>query len=89
MHYAGSYESGTNLWVDGGEETNDSFEVRDWWAFDAQYELEMLGLHGATLRVGCQNCLDEPPPDYNDTVFGENIHDGRGAMLYARWTQPL
>ena len=41
----------------------------------------------AELVIGCRNCLDEAPPDYNDRWQAEGFHDGRGAMIYARWIQ--
>ncbi len=86
LHYAGDYESGTVLHVDGAP-TGDPFRVGSWWALDLQYAYRFESLDGATLRIGCRNCTDEDPPVYNDTINGVNIHDGRGAMIYARWSQ--
>ncbi len=88
LHYAGRYESATSLWRDGVD-TGQPFEVGAWWSLDLQYSYRIEWLNGATLRFGCRNCTDNPPPDYNDTITGENIHDGRGALLYLRWTQSI
>ncbi|MFZ2508187.1 MAG: TonB-dependent receptor [Steroidobacteraceae bacterium] len=88
LHYAGRYESATSLWQNGVD-TGQPFEVVAWWSLDLQYNYRIERLNGATLRFGCRNCTDNPPPDYNDTITGENIHDGRGALLYVRWTQSI
>src|SRR5262249_38764792 len=88
VHYTGEYRSETDGWRNGIH-TGRGFDVDDWGDLDLQYRYRIERLRDATLRIGCINCTDESPPQYNDTTTGENIHDGRGAMLYVRWTQPL
>lgn len=88
LHYTGEYRSKTDTWRNNVD-TGLPFDVNDWWALDLQYQYRLMVLKDATLRIGCRNCTDEAPPRYNDTTTGENIHDGRGTLLYVRWTQPL
>ena len=86
LHYSGSFHSPYN-WVVDDRETDVPFSVDDYWQPDLQYSYRFTGLKGAELRVGCRNCLGQDPPDYNYAVPGEFFHEGRGALLYARWTQ--
>jgi outer membrane receptor protein involved in Fe transport len=86
--YAGSYQSGVTMVIDG-RETDMPFIVDDYWQLDIQYSHEFQGLRSATLRLGCRNCLDANPPVYNYPIPGEYLHEGRGALLYLRWTQPF
>lgn len=88
VHYAGSYRSPVN-WVVEGEETDTPFIIDDYWQLDLQYSYLFESLKEATLRLGCRNCLDADPPVYNYPVPGEFLHEGRGALLYVRWTQPF
>jgi outer membrane receptor protein involved in Fe transport len=87
-HYIGSYESPLNLTINNLE-TDRPFKVEAYTQFDLQYSYTFERLRGATLRLGCQNCTDEDPPVYNYNVTAEAFHEGRGALVYARWTQPF
>jgi len=87
-HYVGSYESPLNLSINNIE-TDRPFNVDAYTQFDLQYSYTFERLRGATLRLGCQNCTDEDPPVYNYTVNAEAFHEGRGALVYMRWTQPF
>jgi iron complex outermembrane receptor protein len=86
--YVGSYESPLNLSINNIE-TDRPFKVDAYTQFDLQYSYTFNDLRGATLRLGCQNCTDEDPPVYNYTVNAEAFHESRGALVYARWTQPF
>ncbi len=88
LNYAGSYQSPLNLVVDN-EETDTPFKVDDYWQLDLQYSYTFASLKGGQLRIGCINCLDAYPPAYNYDVTSESFHEGRGAMVYVRWTQPF
>ena len=88
LHYVGGYVSPVELHVDGTP-TGRPFRVPDWWSLDLQYSRTFARLNGATLRIGCENCVDQQPPTYNYTELGENLHDVRGTLFYARWTQPF
>jgi TonB dependent receptor len=88
VNYAGRYQSPVNLVV-SGEETETPFIIDDYWQLDLQYSYVFDNLKGATLRLGCRNCLDANPPVYNYPVPGEFLHEGRGALLYVRWSQPF
>ena len=87
-HYVGSYKSPLNLSINNIE-TDRPFKVDAYTQFDLQYSYTFQSLRGATLRLGCQNCTDEDPPVYNYTVNAEAFHEGRGALVYVRWTQPF
>ncbi len=71
-----------------GEESDIPFIVDSHTTLDLQYALHFERLRNAVVRVGCQNCTDEDPPFTHDT-HGENIHDRRGLIWYANWTQPF
>jgi iron complex outermembrane receptor protein len=86
--YAGDYQSPVELVVDD-QPTNTPFIVDDYWQLDLQYSYEFERLRSAILRLGCRNCLDADPPVYNYPSTGEYLHEGRGALLYLRWTQPF
>jgi outer membrane receptor protein involved in Fe transport len=86
--YAGDYESWLNLHVDGIE-TDQPFVIDDYAQLDLQYSYVFERLRGGMIRVGCRNCTDEDPPVYNQTVDSEAFHEGRGAMVYIRWSQPF
>jgi outer membrane receptor protein involved in Fe transport len=88
VNYAGRYHSPLNLAVDD-QETATPFIIDDYWQLDLQYSYLFERLKAATLRLGCRNCLDADPPVYNYDVPGEFLHEGRGALLYVRWTQPF
>ncbi|MCZ6852677.1 MAG: TonB-dependent receptor, partial [Gammaproteobacteria bacterium] len=87
-HYVGKYFSPLDRVVNGIE-TNRPVVIRDWITLDLQYVRSFPTLRDAELAIGCQNCGDADPPRYNYTFNGENLHDGRGAIAYLRWTQPL
>jgi hypothetical protein len=87
-HYISSYQSPLNLSINNLE-TDRPFIVDAYTQFDLQYSYTFARLSGATLRLGCQNCTGEDPPVYNYTVSAEAFHEGRGALVYARWTQPF
>ena len=84
----GSYFSPLNLAIDNLE-TDTPFEVDAYTQFDLQYSYTFDALRGATLRLGCQNCMGQDPPVYNYSVTAEAFHEGRGALLYLRWEQPF
>ena len=88
LNYAGHYQSYLNLVVDN-QETDTPFIVDDYWQLDLQYSYVFDSLKGAMLRLGCRNCLDADPPVYNYDVVNEPFHEGRGVLLYIRWTQPF
>jgi hypothetical protein len=71
-----------------GVESDIPFIVDSFTTLDLQYAWHIEQLRDATLRFGCQNCTDEDPPFTHDTA-GENIHDRRGLIWYANWTQPF
>jgi hypothetical protein len=72
-----------------GREIDTLFIIDDYWQLDLQYSYLLESLKAVTLRLGCRNFLDADPPLYNYPVPGELLHEGRGALLYARWTQPF
>jgi len=88
--YAGEYQSPVNLVV-GGRQTDTPFIVDDYMQLDLQYRYEFESLNGGMLRIGCRNCTDADPPVFNYGVdrSTEAFHDGRGAMVYLRWSQPF
>ena len=88
LNYAGSFESKLNVVVND-EETDIPFVVDDYWQLDLQYNYIFHSLKDGQLRIGCINCLDTDPPKYNADVTNESFHEGRGAMVYVRWTQPI
>jgi iron complex outermembrane receptor protein len=88
INYAGDYDSPVNLVVDE-QETDTVFVIDDYWQFDLQYSYVFESLKSAIFRVGCRNCFAADPPVYNYPVPGEYLHEGRGAQLYVRWTQPF
>ena len=88
VHYAGSCRSCLNRVVDN-QETETPFIVDEYWQVDLQYSYTFKRLKSSMLRVGCVNCLDEDPPVYNYDVVNEAFHEGSGALLHARWTQPF
>ena len=87
FRYVGHYENWMGLMVDG-EETDEPFIVDDFLTLDLQYAYRIARLNEATLRLGCRNCSDEDPP-FIHNPYGESIHDGRGLIWYANWTQPF
>jgi len=88
FRYAGSYKNWMEFLPVDGQESDIPFIVEDHLTLDVQYAYHFDALGGATLRVGCQNCSDEDPPFTHDTG-GEDIHDRRGLIWYANWTQPF
>jgi outer membrane receptor protein involved in Fe transport len=88
VRYAGSYESPVNLYIDGLE-TDTPFVVDAFTQLDLQYSYTIVALREAVVRIGCQNCTGADPPVYNYDVIAEPFHEGRGALVYVRWTQPF
>jgi outer membrane receptor protein involved in Fe transport len=88
VRYAGHYRNWMEFLPVDGEESEIPFIVDSHTTLDLQYAWHVQNLRDATLRVGCQNCSDEDPPFTHDTG-GENIHDRRGLIWYANWTQPF
>ena len=86
--YAGKFDSWQNEVVEG-QETDSRFTIDDYWQLDLQYNYVFSSLRDAKLSVGCRNCTDKDPPVYNQTSFTEPFHEGRGAMVYLRWSQPF
>jgi len=86
--YAGEYESWVDLHIDG-EDTGEPFFIDDYAQLGLQYSYLFERLRGAMLRIGCNNCTDADPPLYNQGVNSEAFHEGRGAMVYLRWSQPF
>jgi outer membrane receptor protein involved in Fe transport len=86
--YAGEYESWLTLHEDG-RDTGEPFVIDDYIQLDLQYSYTFDRLRGGQLRLGCRNCTSEDPPVYNQDVFTEAFHEGRGAMVYVRWQQPF
>lgn len=86
--YAGEYESWMNLHEDG-QDTGEPFTIDDYAQLDLQYQYTFAGLRDGQLRIGCRNCTDADPPVYNQDTFIEAFHEGRGAMVYFRWSQPF
>lgn len=66
--------------------TGDDFTVASHTTFDLQYEYQLSQELG--FAVGCINCLDRNPPNYNDDFAGflADADDPRGARLYGRVT---
>lgn len=87
-NYAGAYRSSIDLVVDG-RETDQPVNAGSWTSVDIQYAVLLEDMNDAELRIGCQNCFDRDPPRYNYNLLWEGIHDGRGAVAYVSWTQPL
>ncbi len=85
--YVDGYRSGLNVVQDNLFETDEPYFVDSWTSVDLQYRYRVDRFDDAELVIGCRNCLDEAPPDYNDRWQAEGFHDGRGAMIYARWIQ--
>ncbi|MCO4812602.1 MAG: TonB-dependent receptor [Gammaproteobacteria bacterium] len=88
VHYAGHYRNWMAFLPVDGEKSDIPFIVDSHTTLDLQYALHLERLHDATIRFGCQNCTDAAPPFTHDTA-GENIHDRRGLIWYANWTQPF
>jgi outer membrane receptor protein involved in Fe transport len=88
VHYTGHYHSPFN-WVVDDEETDRPFNVDDYWQLDLHYRYVFESLRQGMLQLGCRNCFDADPPTYNYPIPGEYFHEGRGALLYLRWTQPF
>ena len=88
ISYAGEYESWRTLYI-GGVNTGEPFIIDDYTQLDLQYSYVFSRLRDGMLRIGCRNCMDKDPPVYNQTVFTEAFHEGRGAMVYVRWSQPF
>ena len=88
ISYAGEYESWRTLHIDGVN-TGEPFIIDDYAQLDRQYSYIFTNLRGGMLRIGCRNCTDADPPVYNQTVTSEAFHEGRGAMVYVRWSQPF
>ena len=86
--YTGEYESWLDLHIDG-RDTGEPFIVDDYAQLDLQYSYIFESLKGGLMRVGCRNCTDADPPVYNTQVYAEAFHEGRGAMVYLRWSQPF
>jgi iron complex outermembrane receptor protein len=86
--YVGRYESFRTLYVDGVN-TGEPFIIDDYAQLDLQYSYIFESLKGGMLRLGCRNCTDADPPVYNQSVNTETFHEGRGAMVYVRWSQPF
>jgi len=57
------------------------------WLIHAKQHFEHL--KGAVMRFGCRNCTNKEPPINNYMPFSAAFHEGRGAMLYLRWSQPF
>ena len=88
IHHAGHYRNWMEFLPVDGVESDIPFIVDSFTTLDLQYAWHIEQLRDATLRFGCQNCTDEDPPFTHDTA-GENIHDRRGLIWYANWTQPF
>jgi len=86
VHYTGGYRSPLNRVVDSIE-TDQPINVDSHVTLDLQLGYSLDLLDGASISLGCQNCADAKPPAYNYTWTGESLHDPRGAIVYARWTQ--
>jgi outer membrane receptor protein involved in Fe transport len=88
VRYVDSYDSPVNVVVNQ-RETAEKFQVDDWLILDLNYQIAFERLASAALQIGCHNCTDEDVPVYNYSVAGSNLHDGRGATVYIRWTQSI
>ena len=86
IHYAGHYQNWLEFLPIDGQESDIPFIVDSFTTLDLQYALHLDIWEEAVLRVGCRNCSDEDPPFTHDT-WVENIHDWRGLIWYANWTQ--
>jgi outer membrane receptor protein involved in Fe transport len=86
--YSGSFESWVERYEDGVP-TGAPFIIDSYTQLNLQYSYTFEGLRGATLRLGCQNCLDNDPPVYNHGFGPEPFHEARGVLMYARWVQPI
>ena len=86
VHYSGHYQNWMEFLPVDGLESDIPFIVDSFATLDLQYAMHFDVWEEAVLRVGCQNCTDEDPPFTHDTG-GENIHDRRGLIWYANWTQ--
>ena len=86
VRYAGHYRNWMEFLPVDGEASDIPFIVDSHTTLDLQYALHFERLRKAVVRVGCQNCTDEDPPFTHDPK-GENIHDRRGLLWYANWTQ--
>ena len=86
IHYAGHYRNWLEFLPVDGEESDIPFIVDSFTTLDLQYALHLDIWEEAVLRVGCRNCTEEDPPFTHDT-WVENIHDWRGLIWYANWTQ--
>ena len=86
--YVGEFESPTNLVVDE-QETEIPYVIDDYLQLDLQYSYSFERLNGAVMRLGCRNCTNKEPPINNYMPFSAAFHEGRGAMLYLRWSQPF
>ena len=86
IHHAGHYQNWLEFLPVDGQESDIPFIVDSHTTLDLQYALHMGFSEESILRIGCQNCTDEDPPFTHDTG-GENIHDRRGLIWYANWTQ--
>ncbi len=86
IRYAGRYRNRMEFMPVDGMPSDIPFIVDDHTTFDFQYAVEPERIEGARLRIGCQNCFDVDPPFTHD-VFGEDIHDRRGLIWYANWSQ--
>lgn len=87
IHYTGSYENWTDLWVDGVE-TDKRMIISDHTTVDLQYSYNFRKLGNATLRLGCNNVTDKDPP-LTYSPINEPFHDARGRFYYFRWQQPI
>ena len=86
IHYAGHYRNWIEFLPVDGVESDIPFIVDSFTTLDLQYALHLDLWEETTLRVGCRNCADVSPPFTHDT-YVENIHDWRGLIWYANWTQ--
>ncbi len=86
IHHSGHYRNWMDFLPVDGVESDIPFIVDSHTTLDLQYALHIALWEEAILRIGCQNCTDKDPPFTHDTG-GENIHDRRGLIWYANWTQ--
>lgn len=87
--HVGSFFDTSAPWNDDGS----NYRVGTWTTVNAHVGFRLGNLIGNSesyLRVGATNLFDRAPPLADeDRAFFENVHDGRGRLLYVEWRTTL